>query len=116
MSMLRSSSCQCCLVSYCEWLSIPLEEGGADKCNVVSHPIVWNLGPPDSGRIALPTMCERSRLWRALLPKGSATSLPEGLHCQCQVVLVSLIITVGYILQCAGILQDCARSWVPNSL
>ena len=24
----------------------PLEEGGANLCNVVPHPIVWNLGPP----------------------------------------------------------------------
>ena len=24
----------------------PLEEGGTNLCNVVPHPIVWNLGPP----------------------------------------------------------------------
>ena len=24
----------------------PLEEGGANLCNMVLHPIVWNLGPP----------------------------------------------------------------------
>ena len=54
----------------------PLEEGGTDKHNVVLHPIVWNLGPPVWVH-HLPTMCERSRLQRALLPKGSATSLQK---------------------------------------
>ena len=54
----------------------PLEGRGTDKRNVTLHPIVWNLAPR-FGHITLPTMCERSKLWRALLPKGSATSLQK---------------------------------------
>ena len=32
----------------------PLEEGGTNLCNVVLHPIVWNLGPPSSGTSLCP--------------------------------------------------------------
>ena len=47
-----------------------LEEGGANQHNVVPASHNLEFWPHSFGHIALPTMCKRSRLQRALLPKG----------------------------------------------
>ena len=84
----------------------PLEEGGTNLCNMVLHPIVWNLGSPVWECIALPKTCERSRLRRALLPKGSTTSLQKAFTTGARWSLYLSSYTEGHVLQCAGILQD----------
>ena len=50
------------------------EEGGANQCNMVPHPIVWDFGCMIWVHHFAHNMCERSKLQRALLPKGWATS------------------------------------------
>ena len=60
----------------------PLEEGGADKHNVVLHPIVWNLGPPVRAHHFAHNMQE-VQVVESPTAKGLNNLTPEGLHHQC---------------------------------
>ena len=91
----------------------PLEEGGTNLWNMVPHPIVLESWPPLFGHIALPKMCERSRLWRALLLKGSATLLQKAFTAGARWSLYLSSLQKDNVLQCAGILQDPCAPWGP---
>ena len=80
-----------------------LEEGGANQRNMVPHPIVWDFGHTVWAHHFAHNVRE-IQVAESSTAKRLSNFIPEDLHRWCYVVPVSLIVAVGYILQCVGVL------------
>ena len=75
-------------------------------CNMVPHPIVWNLGPSVWVH-CITQEVQGVQVAESPTSKRLHNLCPEVFDCWCPTVLMPCVIAEGHVLQSVGILQYC---------